>query len=376
MRKYTIAALAAVSAIALAAASHAQMKDVSIAVIGPISGKEAPFGEQMKRGAEMAVKDLNAKGGVNGATVKLVVEDDACDPKQAVTAANKVAGMKVAAVIGHFCSGSSIPSSEVYWKAKIVQITPASTNPKLTDDAAAKKWNNVHRVCGRDDAQGAVAGAHLISAHKGKKIAILHDNTPYGKGLADETKKAFNKAGGKEAMYEAIKPGEKDYSAVVSKLQAAGIQVVYFGGYAPEAALMVRQGSEKNFKPVWISGDALDTDDFWKVTGPAGEGFVYTQGPDPRNNPASKAVVDAFKATNYDPEGYTLYTYAAVQVWAQAATKAKSFDLAKVSPVLRSGQAFTTIMGPIKLDKKGDVMGGGYVFWKFSQGKKSQVASN
>ena len=375
MRKLTIAALAAVSAIALAAASHAQ-KEVSIAVIGPISGKEAPFGEQMKRGAEMAVKDLNAKGGVNGATVKLVVEDDACDPKQAVTAANKVAGMKVAAVIGHFCSGSSIPSSEVYWKAKIVQITPASTNPKLTDDAATKKWNNVHRVCGRDDAQGAVAGAFLASSQKGKKVAILHDNTPYGKGLADETKKAFNKAGGKEAMYEAIKPGEKDYSAVVSKLQAAGIQVVYFGGYAPEAALMVRQGSEKNFKPVWISGDALDTDDFWKVTGPAGEGFTYTQGPDPRNNPASKAVVDAFKATNYDPEGYTLYTYAAVQVWAEAATKAKSFDLAKVSPVLRSGQAFTTIMGPIKLDKKGDVMGGGYVFWRFSQGKKSQVASN
>ena len=127
MRKLTIAALAAVSSVALAAAANAQMKDVTIAVIGPISGKEAPFGEQMKRGAEMAVKDLNAKGGVNGATVKLVVEDDACDPKQAVTAANKVAGMKVAAVIGHFCSGSSIPSSEVYWKAKIIQITPASS---------------------------------------------------------------------------------------------------------------------------------------------------------------------------------------------------------------------------------------------------------
>ncbi len=374
MRKVPILALAAVSAVALAAAGHAQQKEVTIAVIGPVTGKEAPFGTQMKMGAEAAVRDLNAAGGVNGMQIKLVVEDDACDPKQAVTAANKVAGMKVAAVIGHFCSGSSIPASEVYWKAKIVQITPASTNPKLTDDAAKKGWTNVNRVCGRDDAQGEVAGKYLATTHKGKKVAIMHDNTPYGKGLADETKKAFNKAGGKETLYEAYKPGEKDYAAVVAKLQAAGVQVVYIGGYAPETALIARQAAEKNFKPVIMGGDALDTDDVIKVAGPSAEGMMFTQGPDPRMNPASKMVVDKFKAANQDPEGYTLYTYAAVQVWAQAVTKAKSTDMAKVTPVLRSGQAFTTVMGPIKLDKKGDVMGGGYVFWRFAGGKKSQIA--
>jgi branched-chain amino acid transport system substrate-binding protein len=374
MRKIPILALAAVSAIALAAGAQAQQKEVTIAVIGPVTGKEAPFGTQMKMGAEAAVRDLNAAGGVNGMQIKLVVEDDACDPKQAVTAANKVAGMKVAAVIGHFCSGSSIPASEVYWKAKIVQITPASTNPKLTDDADKKKWTNVHRVCGRDDAQGEVAGKYLAATHKGKKVAILHDNTPYGKGLADETKKAYNKAGGKEAIYEAYKPGEKDYAAVVAKLQAAGVQVVYIGGYAPETALIARQAAEKNYKPIIMGGDALDTDDVIKVAGPASNGVMFTQGPDPRLNPASKMVVDKFKAANQDPEGYTLYTYAAVQVWAQAVTKAKSTDMAKVTPVLRSGQPFTTVMGPIKLDKKGDVMGGGYVFWKFDNNKKSQIA--
>jgi branched-chain amino acid transport system substrate-binding protein len=374
MRKIPILALAAVSAVALAAAAHAQQKEVTIAVIGPITGKEAPFGAQMKMGAEAAVRELNAAGGVNGAQVKLVVEDDACDPKQAVTAANKVAGAKVAAVIGHFCSGSSIPASEVYWKSKILQISPASTNPKLTDDAAKKGWTNVNRICGRDDAQGEVAGKYLAATHKGKKVAILHDNTPYGKGLADETKKAYNKAGGKEVIYEAYKPGEKDYAAVVAKLQAAGVQVVYIGGYAPETALIARQAAEKNYKPIIMGGDALDTDDVIKVAGPASNGMMFTQGPDPRLNAASKAVVDKFKAANQDPEGYTLYTYAAVQVWAQAATKAKSFDMAKVSPVLRSGQAFTTVMGPIKLDKKGDVMGGGYVFWKFENNKKSQIA--
>jgi branched-chain amino acid transport system substrate-binding protein len=374
MRKFPILALAAVSAVALATAGQAQQKEVSIAVIGPITGKEAPFGTQMKMGAEAAVRDINAAGGVNGMQIKLVVEDDACDPKQAVTAANKVAGMKVAAVIGHFCSGSSIPASEVYWKAKIVQITPASTNPKLTDDAVKKKWTNVNRVCGRDDAQGEVAGKYLAATYKGKKVAILHDNTPYGKGLADETKKAFNKAGGKEVAYEAIKPGEKDYAAVVAKMQAAGVEVIYLGGYAPETALIARQAAEKNYKPVIMGGDALDTDDVIKVAGPASNGMMFTQGPDPRLNPASKMVVDKFKAANQDPEGYTLYTYAAVQVWAQAATKAKSTEMVKITAALRSGQAFDTVMGPIKLDKKGDVMGGGYVFWKFDNNKKSQIA--
>lgn len=374
MRKFPILALAAVSAVALATAGQAQQKEVTIAVIGPVTGKEAPFGTQMKMGAEAAVRDINAAGGVNGMQIKLVVEDDACDPKQAVTAANKVAGMKVAAVIGHFCSGSSIPASEVYWKAKIVQITPASTNPKLTDEAAKKKWTNVNRVCGRDDAQGEVAGKYLAATHKGKKVAIMHDNTPYGKGLADETKKAFNKAGGKEVMYEAIKPGEKDYAAVVAKLQAAGVEVIYLGGYAPETALIARQAAEKGYKPVIMGGDALDTDDVIKVAGPASNGMMFTQGPDPRLNPASKMVVDKFKAANQDPEGYTLYTYAAVQVWAQAVTKAKSTEMVKVTAALRSGQAFTTVMGPIKLDKKGDVMGGGYVFWKFDNNKKSQIA--
>jgi branched-chain amino acid transport system substrate-binding protein len=372
MSKFTLAVLAAVSALALTAVAQAQQKEVTIAVVGPITGKEAPFGAQMKLGAEAAVRDLNAAGGVNGMQIKLVVEDDACDPKQAVTAANKVAGSKVAAVIGHYCSSSSIPASDVYWKAKIIQITPASTNPALTEDAAKKGWTNVHRVCGRDDNQGAVAGAFLAKTHKGKKIAILHDNTTYGKGLADETRKAFNKAGGKEAMYEAYKEKEKDYSAVVAKLQAAGIQVVYIGGYAPETALIARQAAEKNYKPIIMGGDALDTDDVLKVAGPAADNILFTQGPDPRMNPASKAVVDKFKAANQDPEGYTLYTYAAIQVWAQAVTKAKSTDMAKVSPVLRSGQAFNTVMGPIKLDKKGDVIGGGYVFWSFKGGKKAQ----
>ncbi len=371
MRKHYLATLAA--AAVLAAAPQVSAQDITIATIGPITGSNASFGEQMKRGAQMAVDDLNAKGGVLGKKIKLMVEDDACDPKQAVAAANKVTDAKVAAVIGHFCSGSSIPASAVYAKSKTLQITPASTNPKLTDDADKNKWTHVHRVCGRDDAQGEVAGKWLAQNYKGKKVAIIHDNTPYGKGLADETRKNMTKAGLKEAIYEAYKPGEKDYTALMGKLKAAGVNVVYVGGYDPEAALMIRQAHEGGFKPQMVSGDALVTDNFWKVAGPAGEGTLMTFSPDPRNIPIAKDVVAKFKSQNYDPEGYTLYSYAAVQVWAQAVTQAKDTATDKVSPVLRSGKAFDTVIGKIALDKKGDVKNPEYVFYKWSNGKYAQI---
>src|SRR4029078_2879671 len=173
----------------------------------------------MKRGAEMAVADINAKGGVLGKKLDVTVADDACDPKRAVASANDVVRKGAVFVDGHYCSSSSIPASAVYNEAGVLQITPASTNPPLTDDPAKKSWNNVFRVCGRDDAQGAVAGKYLADHYKGKNVAIVHDKTAYGKGLADETKKAMNAAGLKEAMYEAITQGDKDFSALISKMK-------------------------------------------------------------------------------------------------------------------------------------------------------------
>src|SRR5215212_9299890 len=160
------------SCAALAAAAPARA-DVTVAVNGPMTGSYAIFGDQMRKGGEFIVKELNVKGGVLGQKIQLTVGDDACDPKQAV------------AVIGHYCSGSSIPASDVYHENNILQISPASTNPKLTDDAAQKGWKNVFRTCGRDDFQGVIAGTWIADKYKGKKIAILHDKSPYGKGLAD-----------------------------------------------------------------------------------------------------------------------------------------------------------------------------------------------
>ncbi|MDX1528690.1 MAG: branched-chain amino acid ABC transporter substrate-binding protein [Gammaproteobacteria bacterium] len=344
--------------------------EILISTAGPMTGQYASFGEQMKRGAEMAVRDINAKGGVLGQKLALTVGDDACDPKQAVAVANKFVSQGVKFVAGHFCSGSSIPASKVYTEENILQVSPASTNPKLTDEGGP----NVFRVCGRDDQQGIVAGQFLASKYGSKKIAILHDKTAYGKGLADETKKALNQAGVNEAMYEAYTAGEKDYSALVSKMKQAGVDVFYLGGYHTEAGLMIRQAREQGYNVQLVSGDALVTDEFWKITGDSGEGTLMTFSPDPRKNPSAASVVKAFRDTGYEPEGYTLYTYGAIQAWAQAVEKAGTTDTNKVVDALRASQ-FDTVLGKIGFDKKGDVTAPGYVWYVWKGGTYDYVSN-
>jgi branched-chain amino acid transport system substrate-binding protein len=364
LRTTPIAGIAAL-ALALAAPAHAQ---IQIAVAGPITGNYATFGAQMKEGAEMAVADINAKGGVLGQQLVLNVGDDACDPKQAVSVANEFASKKVVFVAGHFCSSSSIPASKVYTDEGILQITPASTNPKFTDEGS---WNTF-RTCGRDDQQGKVAGTYMAKEFKGHKIAILHDNTAYGKGLADETKKNLNANGVQETLYEAYVPGEKDYSALVSRLKGAGIDVIYVGGYHTETGLIMRQAKEQGMNVTVVGGDALVTNEFWQITGAAGEGAMMTFPSDPRKRPTAAAVVKEFQAKGIDPEGYVLYTYAAIQEWADAVTKAGTTDPKKVADTLRAG-TWNTVLGPISYDKKGDITVSDYVFYIWRNGKYSEM---
>ncbi|MEC9245751.1 MAG: branched-chain amino acid ABC transporter substrate-binding protein, partial [Pseudomonadota bacterium] len=295
--------------------------DITIAVAGPMTGQYASFGEQMKAGAEQAVADINEAGGVNGEMLKLEVGDDACDPKQAVAVANQFAGSGVSFVAGHFCSGSSIPASSVYAEEGIIQISPASTNPAFTDN---RPGPGVYRVCGRDDQQGDVAGKFLVENFGDKKVAFVHDKTAYGKGLADATMAAYEAAGGKPALYEAYTAGEKDYTALVSKLKQEGIGVLYVGGYHTEAGLMARQMREQGMDTVLVSGDALVTDEYWAITGDAGEGTLMTFSPDPRKNEIAKPVVDKLLAAGKTAEGYALYTYAAIQAWKDAVEAAGS----------------------------------------------------
>ena len=337
---------------------------VKIATVGPMSGQYASFGEQMKAGAEMAVADINANGGVNGAMLELVVGDDACDPKQAVAVANDLVGQGVSFVAGHFCSGSSIPASSVYNEEGIIQISPASTNPALTDE---RPGPYTHRVCGRDDQQGLVAGQYLFDNYSGKNVAIVHDKTAYGKGLADATMAAFEALGGNTSLYEAFTAGEKDYSALVSKLKQNKIDALYVGGYHTEAGLMVRQMRDQGMDTQLISGDALVTLEYWAITGDAGQGTLMTFSPDPAKDPANADLVKKFKDAGITPEGYVLYTYAAIQSWTQAALTAGSNDTDSILEALNSG-SFDTVLGSLTFDDKGDVKLPGYVWYVWENG--------
>ena len=366
MKSGLLTGLALGLGLAVSGAAQAQIK---LGVAGPITGANAAFGAQLKNGAEQAVEDLNAKGGVMGQKIVMQVGDDASDPKQGVSLANKFAAEGVKWVVGHFNSGVSIPASEVYQESGIIQITPASTNPRFTE---RNLWNTF-RTCGRDDQQGAVAGAFLASNFKGKKVAVVHDKTPYGKGLADETQKAMEGKGLKAAMYEGINTGEKDYSALVSKLKQQNVDVVYFGGLHTEAGLIIRQMRDQGLKAPMMSGDGITDKEFVQIAGPGAEGTYMTFGPDARKNPNAKDVVAKFKAKNYDPEAYTLYSYASVQILAQAAEGAKSTDPKKMAEFMKSGKTFTTVIGDISFDKKGDITRPDYVMYVWKKGADGKI---
>ena len=355
--------LVAATAVILTTGATGAAADILIATAGPVTGQYAIFGEQMVRGAEMAIADINAAGGVLGEQLVLEIGDDACEAKQAVAVANQMVNKGVVFMAGHFCSSTSIPASEVYNEEGVLQISPASTNPLLTEQG----FDNVFRTCGRDDQQGLVAGAFLSRVFEGQRIAILHDKTAYGKGLADETKKALNAEGIEEALYEAYTAGEKDYSALVSKLKSEEIDVIYLGGYHAEAGLIVRQADSQGLDATLVSGDALVTEEFWSITGDAGAGTLFSFSPDPAKNPEAAEVVARFLEAGYTPEGYTLYTYAAIQAFAQAAEAAGSTDVDALIEQMRN-VTFSTVLGDIAFDGNGDVTAPGYVFYEWKDG--------
>ncbi len=362
--------LALAASLSLASCGGGAESDTTpVSVVGPMTGQYATFGAQMKNGAEMAVNDINEAGGVLGKKLDLAIGDDACDPKQAVAVANQMTGGGAALIAGHYCSGSSIPASQVYGESDTVQISPASTNPAFTDN---RPNNNIYRVCGRDDQQGGIAGKYLAKHFADKNIAIVHDKTAYGKGFADEVKKALNEAGKQEVLYEAISAGEKDYSALVSKLKQAAVDAVFLGGYHTEAGLIVRQMRDQGLATVLMGGDALITQEYWSITGPAGEGTLMTFSPDPRKQPEAAEVVKRFKDKGIEPEGYVLYTYAAIQAWAQAAEKAGSTIAADVVKALNENE-FDTVIGKFRFNDKGDPNLPPYAVYRWSNGSYEEI---
>ena len=338
--------------------------EIRIATVGPMKGQYAALGEQLSRGAGLAVADINASGGVNGEQLVLEVADDACDPRQAMAVANQLVAKGVKMVAGHYCSGSSIAAAKIYEAAGIIMISPSSTSPKFTQEGG---WN-VHRMCGRDDAQGAFAGRAIAKAYAGKSVAILDDGSVYGLGLATMFKAALNGAGVTERVRESYKPGANDYNDLIQKLLSANVELIYIGGYAFEAGTIIRQMRDFASPAILAGGDALLVEQFWATSGTSGEGTFATFAPDAQKSTAASDAIEAFKSTDYNPEGYTLHAYAAVQAFAQAAAATRSVDGRVLSQWLRAGNSLNTVLGPLSLDAKGDVKEPSFAWYKWSQG--------
>jgi len=366
IKKFSVAAATLVMVAAgtfSTGASAKSNKEIRIGVAGPHSGANAAFGEQLWKGAKKAADDINKAGGINGMKIKLIKADDACEPKQAVSVANRLIDLdKVHAVLGHFCSSSTIPASGIYDEAGILMITPASTNPKITE----RKMETILRTCGRDDQQGLVAANFIVKKMKAKKVVVIHDKDTYGRGLADAMRAQLKKLGVTEVLYEGLTRGEKDFNALVTKIKSKKADVVYFGGLHTEAGPLVRQMREQGLKAAFVSGDGIVSNDF--IINAGGNKFVagvyMTFGADPRKIGAGKKVVDEFRKEKYEPEGYTLYAYATLQSIAQAIKATGKTDGVILAKWLKSNKV-STVMGSKAWDKKGDLKTSDYVMYKW-----------
>lgn len=357
----------AISTAAMALMTGAAWADTAVAIAGPMTGQYASTGDQIRKGAEMAIADINARGGVLGQKLVLEIGDDACDPKQAVAVANQMVNKKIAFMHGHYCSSSTIPASEVYSEANIPMAT-VSTNPKVTE----RGLKNLVQIAGRDDQQGQIAGAYLVEHFKGKKIAVVDDKSTYGKGLADEIAKAIESKGVKLVLRESITAGEKDYSGLLAKFKAAGVDVVAFGGYHTELALILRQSEQAKLNLMAFGGDVMSNSEIVTAAGKASNNIFFTFGPDPRKNPGAAAVVKKFRDAKVEPEGYTLYAYAAMQLFEQAANNAKSIKFADLNKAMHNG-TFDTLIGKLSFDEKGNGKAPAFVVYQWKDGKYDTV---
>jgi branched-chain amino acid transport system substrate-binding protein len=342
----------AAAVLALSSSGLVQAETVKIAIAGPQTGTVAQYGDMVRAGALTAIEQINAAGGAGGNKFEVVLMDDACEPKQAVAVANKIVSQGIKFVIGHVCSGSTIPASDIYENEGVVMVTPSATAPQLTD---AKPHKFIFRTIGRDDQQGPVAAKYVIEKIKPKKVAILHDKQSYGQGVATSVKTGLDAAKVPVVVFEGINAGDSDYSSVITKLKSKGVDFVYFGGYHPEMGMLMRQAREQGVKAVFMGPEGVGNKDITAIAGAASEGMLVTLPADFAAEPGNAALVKAFAAQKRDPNGpFQLPAYSAVKVVADAIAGSKSTDPTKVAAYLHAN-VFNTPIGTVKYDKKGDL---------------------
>ena len=344
---------------------------IKLGIAGAHSGDLASYGLPSVKAAELVVKDINARGGILGKKVELLIEDDACKPEMATNTATKLVSKKVDIVMGHICSGATKAALGIYNDARIIVMSPSATNPELTQSG---QYPNFFRTIASDDAQAKLEVDFAVNRLKVKTIAVLHDKGDYGKGLAEYARKfAAATKNVKVVLYEGITPGAVDYSAIVQKIKQSGAEAVIYGGYHPEAASIVSQMRKKGMKTIFISDDGVKDITFIKVAGKNAEG-VYATGPkDTSKNPLAIAANEAHKKTyGSEPGAFYLNAYAATQAILNAIQKAKSTDYTKVSNALHT-YAVDTPLGKIKFDKKGDAIGAGFTMYQVRNGVYVEV---
>lgn len=358
-----ISKLFAAMAMAGVASYSVAADTIKIALAGPVTGAVAQYGEMQFIGAKMAIEQINKAGGVNGAMLEAVVYDDACDPKQAVAVANKIVNDEVQYVVGHLCSSSTQPASDIYEDEGILMITAASTSPEIT----ARGYQLVFRTIGLDSLQGPTAGNFIADQVKPKTIAVIHDKQQYGEGIATAVKQTVESKGLKVALFEGINAGDRDFSAMIAKLKKANVDFVYYGGYHPELGLLLRQSAEKGLKAKFMGPEGVGNKELSAIAGPASEGLLVTLPKSFDQDPKNQALVEAFKAKKEDPTGpFVFPAYAAVQVMAEGMKKAGSTDTAKVAAALRSN-SFDTPTGSLAFDAKGDLKDFSFVVYDWHQ---------
>jgi len=350
---------------AMISSAHA---DVTFALVAPLTGSYAVFGEQLRHGAEQAVKDINAKGGVLGQKITLKEFDDACDPKQAVAVANQIVSANIKFVVGHFCSGAALAAEKTFIENETLIISPGVGHPKFTEDADTFAF----RVGIRNDWQGQVIAHYILKHFHDKNIVILNDRSAYGEMVASTVKNELNQAGKQESLYDSFAAGEKDYAAIVTLMKEKKADILVVGGYHTEIGLITRQMRQQNVSTQVMSGVTLMTNEFWSIAGKDGEGALMTFGPDPKKRAEAKAVVTSLRQNGYEPEGYTIYSYAAVQTLAQGIVATQAMDTRKVAGTLRKG-TYPTVIGDLRFNDKGDVQRPEIVMYQWHDGKYAEV---
>ncbi|KDF11717.1 Leu/Ile/Val-binding protein [Citrobacter sp. MGH 55] len=336
--------------IALAFSAMAQA-DIKVAVVGAMSGPVAQYGDQEFTGAEQAVADINAKGGIKGEKLQIVKYDDACDPKQAVAVANKVINDGIKYVIGHLCSSSTQPASDIYEDEGILMITPAATAPELT----SRGYKLVLRTTGLDSDQGPTAAKYILEKVKPQRIAIVHDKQQYGEGLARAVQENLKKGNANVVFFDGITAGEKDFSTLVARLKKENIDFVYYGGYHPEMGQILRQARAAGLKTQFMGPEGVANVSLSNIAGESAEGLLVTKPKNYDQVPANKPIVDAIKAKKQDPSGAFVWTtYAALQ--SLQAGLNQSADPAEIATWLKANSV-DTVMGPLSWDEKGDLKG-------------------